>query len=123
MIAVMKRGRRIASSVFIVAALLFSQWAMASYVCAMLVPPAMEAAHSGSPGCPDMGTPNTCEQHCTGLNAATDSGKSPSLPHVTDFIPLRIELVAARLPRVAFEARRDIPPEPPPTVRYSVLRI
>jgi hypothetical protein len=112
-----------ASALFVLVALLFSQWATASHACAMFAVPAAHAAHPAAPGCPDSGTPNTCEQHCGAGHAATDSAKSPSVPHITDFTRLRAGLIAAPLVRIAFEARRDIPPEPPPAIRFSVLRI
>jgi len=119
----MNRVRRAATALFMLAALLFSQWVTASFACAMVMPQVAQAAGGMPPGCPDAGTPNTCEKHCVGDHAATDSGKPASLPHVTDFSPLRIELVAAPPARAAWQARRDIPPEPPPAVRFSVLRI
>jgi len=118
----MKRGRRIACSLFILATLLFSQWATASYVCAMWVQPAMDARELRS-GCHDLGTPNTCEQHCKAGHVATDSGKLPTFPDVTDFTPLRVVLAAETVSRVAPRAWRDVPPDPPPTIRFSVLRI
>jgi len=119
----MQRGRRSASALFILAALLFSQWVTASYACSMPLQQAVQMSGDMATGCDELGTPNTCEQHCYGAHAATDSGTSPSLPHVTDLIPLRVELVAAPRLQVALEARRESPPDPPPAIRFSVLRI
>lgn len=118
------RTHRVLNAALLVVALLFSQWAVAMHACASSVPVTfakVSAPHD--PCCPDPVQPNTCDQHCAFGQSAVD--------HAKPFAPLDVTLGPALeltfVEPVHFHARVDRPPvvapDPPPSIRFSVLRI
>lgn len=118
------RSHRILSAALVVVALLFSQWAVAMHACGMTASSAVHAASEArEPCCPDPVAPNTCVQHCEFGDATVDAAK----PVPTLDVTLGPALEVAFVERVHFHARLDRPlvvaPDPPPSIRFSVLRI
>lgn len=118
------RTHRFLNAALLVVALLFSQWAVAMHACAATAPVAFaKASAPHDPCCPDPIQPNTCDQHCAFGQSAVDHAKS--------FAPLDVTLgpaLAVRLPGHArLQPRVDRPPvvapDPPPSIRFSVLRV
>jgi hypothetical protein len=121
-----RRARRAAVAFLALFALLTSQLALSAHACEMLSSGGA-AIHSQSPSpCPDMPvTSNLCEQHCQFGASAVDQGKPLPALDVTVVSPgLHVDrlFVLARTLRLSL---RDspLPPEPPPALRFSVLRI
>ena len=117
---------RLLHAALLVAALLFSQWAVAMHACAaagMAVPSAHAASNAHAPCCPEPAVPNTCEQHCAFGHAAVDAAK----PHAFADVTLGAALVVPAVEPARFGVRLDRPaavaPDPPPSIRSSVLRI
>jgi len=117
------RKHRFVHAVLLVAALLFSHWAVAMHACGVAVP-VVSAGASGShdPCCPDPVARHACDQHCAFGQSAVD--------HAKPFAPLDVTLgpaLALRVPESGrLQARIDRPvvaPDPPPSIRFSVLRI
>jgi hypothetical protein len=118
------RSRRIVHAAFMVLALLFSQWVVALHACNMSTPPSAQAAHDvAAPCCPDPAVPNACEQHCDFGHSAVDHAKSAATLDVT----LGPALVVRMLEPARLHLRIDRPPavapDPPSSIRFSVLRI
>ncbi|WP_374664009.1 hypothetical protein [Ramlibacter sp.] len=119
---------RLRTSVVVVLALLFSQLALAAYVCptgADTQPTMMEMA----PGEPcrgmaqDEDQPALCHQHCTGAPEATDLVKLPSLG-----LPAVVHVVAWVAPLEAASATLGraplFQPQPPPEPLFlATLRL
>jgi hypothetical protein len=117
-----------------IAAVLFTQLAVAAYACPVLTGPdhnmsARMAAdgHAAMPGCEkaDAGNPNLCLQHCHAGIQSVES--APQLPMPASPAML-LTLVAAAQPVASFGitalsvlAERET--SPPPLIRFRVLRI
>jgi len=117
-----------------IAAVLFTQLAVAAYACPVLMEPdhnmsarKTAAGHAAMPGCEkaDAGNPNLCLHHC---QAGTQSVESaPQLPMLAAS-PMLLTLVEAVQPVAGFGitalsvlAERET--SPPPLIRFRVLRI
>ena len=119
------RSHRIVCAAFLAVALLFSQWAVAMHACGGM--PASPAAHAANdardPCCPDPAAPNTCVQHCDYGHATVDAAK----PVPTLDVTLGPALTVTFAGLAQFNARVDrapvFAPDPPPSIRFSVLRI
>ena len=118
-----RRIRHIFTAFAAILALLMSQLAVSAHVCEM-AGMAVTVTEPAPNGCPDLNTPNLCDQHCQFGQSAVDQGKPlPSLD-VTSGPALHIQqpypfpILAKRSPR-----ETPLPPEPPPAIRFSVLRI
>lgn len=118
------RTRRFVHSLVVIAALLFSQWVVAAHACAMAAPAAAQAsAAAHDPCCPEPAVPNTCEQHCAYGNATLDQPKPVAMLDVTLGPSLAVPMAPAapRLERI--DRAPPVAPDPPPSIRFSVLRI
>lgn len=118
------RSHRIVSAAFVVVALLFSQWAVAMHACGSMTSPSAHAASDArDPCCPDPAPLNTCVEHCGFGHATVDAAK----PVPTLDVTLGPALAVTFVEPACFHARADRPPvvapDPPPAIRFSVLRI
>jgi hypothetical protein len=122
-------ARRFHSIVLVVASLLFSQLALANYVCPSAVEPGqgmMEMA-SGEP-CEGMSSAQDqtviCYQHCTDAPQSFDGMKLPSLsvPVVVQvlLVPLTVDMATQEAAVFADAGQGQPPPEP---VFLSTLRL
>jgi hypothetical protein len=122
-------GRRFGTTVLVVLALLFSQLALASYICppAGGPQPAMLEMADGEPCggmAADPAQPVLCHQHCNGAPQSADAAKVPtvSLPAILHVVVLPVAGDAAE--RHAVLAGDTGPPQPPPEpVFLSTLRL
>lgn len=119
-----RRTRQLSTALVAIFALLMSQLALSAHACEMMASPTSVVADSQSP-CPgSMDTANLCDQHCQFGNSAVDHGKPLPAFDVTLAPALHIDQphVFPALPR---RSLREMPPspEPPPAIRFSVLRI
>ena len=121
--------RRIGITLVVVLSLLFSQLALASYVC-----PAASGDEAAvmemAPGEPCQGMaqadaqPALCYQHCNGAPQASDAVKLPvlSLPAIVHVLVLPLVIDAAEQAHASLADR--VPPQPPPEpVFLSTLRL
>lgn len=120
-----RRLRRMLTAVLAMACLLLSQMAVAAYFCAETSPTAAIAAAQMPSDCEQQADPaNLCQQHCQFGYSAVDAAKPVPTLDVTAASPLLLMQVPAvpssQAPRLH---RRVLPPEPPPAIRFSVLRI
>lgn len=121
-----RRFRRFFMAFLAVFALLGSQLAVSAHFCNVMAGSAshaaMDMAGDGA-GCPEVDTHNLCEQHCSFGNSAVDSKQAPAL----DTAPATPFAYVNRPPVAASPVVRNrypvLPPEPPPAIRFSVLRI
>jgi hypothetical protein len=127
----MNRRHRFLAALFALFALLASQFAVSAYVCEMMASPGMAVqvdrslAAEGPDPCPGMlDSANLCEQHCGYGHSAVDQGKPFPMLDVGMAAALRIDrpYVSDSLLRRSQRAP-VVPPEPPPAIRFSVLRI
>jgi hypothetical protein len=118
------RKHRFVHATLLVVALLFSQWAVAMHACAVAVP-AVSAHATGAhdPCCPDPVAPNTCEQHCAYGAAAVDPAKPAATLDVTLGPALVLRTLEPARALVRIDRPRVAATDPPPSVRFSVLRI
>ena len=131
MFMVRRSARRLATSILVVLSLLFSQLALANYVC----PTADSAERSVTvmemaPGQPcegvasDQDQPALCYQHCTEAPQSLDANKLPnvSLPAVVQvfLVPLVTNTEDQRARAFSGEREAHPPPEP---VFLSTLRL
>jgi hypothetical protein len=116
-----------------IAAVLFTQLAVAAYACPVLTGPnhnmsalVADNTHASMPGCEkaDAGSPNLCLQHCQA--GAQSAQSAPQLPMPAAAMLLTV--VEAVRPVAGFGitalsvlAERET--SPPPLVRFRVLRI
>jgi hypothetical protein len=108
-----------------IAALAFSQLAISAYACPMdMARSAPSAGDSHADDCEMPGNPNLCERHCDYGASSVQSSPSPAIAPQLVPLPWR---VAAFVPlSFSVPAREWIHPiriEPPPLVRFGVLRI
>jgi len=106
-------------------ALLLSQLAVSAHFCALpssIEPVAQVATHAP---CSEMAVPaNLCTQHCQFGSSVVDHGKPFPTLDLTLGSALLVVHPFARLPLAQRPARElPLPPEPPPAIRFSALRI
>ncbi len=116
--------RRIAATVAI-AALAFAQLAVSAHAC-----PSQDSAsaavtkhQTAEEHCAKTATRNLCERHCDYGDSLQSAPPAVTAPDLAP-LPWRVELIAA--PAVERQACRTFAPlrsEPPPLVRFGVLRI
>jgi hypothetical protein len=116
--------RRIAAC-FAIAALAFAQLAISAYACPMnMAGSANHASDSRADDCEMSGGSNLCERHCDYGASSVQSSPVPAIAPQLVALPWR---VAAFVPlSFSTPAREWLPPtriEPPPLVRFGVLRI
>ena len=126
--------KRIVAQVSI-AAVLFTQLAVAAYACPVMTGPAnviaatiVDDTHAGMPGCemPDAGNPNLCLQHCQAGNQSVQTLPHVEVPAFAAFpTPALIEPapLEADPPVVTLAALPLHETSPPPLIRFGVLRI
>lgn len=118
-----RRLRRLATAFVAGIALLFSQLVVSAHACDQLVGVAAMSAMEAN-GCPEMNIVNLCDQHCQFGHSAVDQGKPVASPDITSGPAIHVQqpypspFLAGQAPREA-----PLPPEPPPAIRFSVLRI
>ena len=118
------RTRRLSTALVAMFALLMSQLALSAHACGTMASPASIVADSQVP-CPEsMVTSNLCDQHCQLGSAAFDHGKPLPALDVTLATALRIDQPYL-VPVLSRRSPREMPPppEPPPAIRFSILRI
>ena len=127
------RLQRLGTTVFVVGALLFSQLALASYVCPLegepaSAAPAMEMAPGqpceGMAGVPEQGQPVLCHQHCQNAPQSFDPMHPPvaSLPAVLHVLAVPLNLDAAAVQSAVYAAVGEARPPPDPLF-LSTLRL
>jgi hypothetical protein len=125
-----RASRRFSTAFVVVLSLLFSQLALANYICptgSAGEQPAMMEMAPGEP-CEGMGSdaeqPALCHQHCVNAAQSFDAIKLPtvSLPAVVQVLLVPLALDAAA--QEAFGATSRVRPQPPPEpVFLSTLRL
>ena len=126
----MSRSRRKSVAWLCLSALLFLQLAVAAYACPTLVnadAAALMHSDAAMPSCPGMHdqVPKLCEQHCV-----VDAQSVDTQPHsaiIAPVLPLMTVVIPSDLRHTIAPAfRGDSFPtvvDPPPLVRFGVLRI
>lgn len=110
----------------VVLSLLFSQLALASYVCPGAAVAAATAAMAPGEPCEGMDTvqPVLCHQHAADMSLSFEPVKAatPSLPAIVQVlaVPLLLAALAEPLPRQALPERQHPPPDP---VFLATLRL
>jgi hypothetical protein len=106
------RPPRVVAAIITIFSLLFTQLALASYVCQELgaAKPAM-MAHNGEPmaGCANMDMPtgqaSLCHSHCQAGNQSADTPQAPLVqPFVAAQLSVVLRVVEAAVPLLAMEA-------------------
>lgn len=130
------RGHRLVTTVLVVLALLFSQFAMANYVCAafpesvempamqMAAGEACEFSRVAQGKAVDQEQPLLCHQHCADAPQSFDSVPAPvvSLPAVVHVLVVPALLDAGKAGAMGFAlAARER--SPPPPLFLSTLRL
>jgi hypothetical protein len=118
----MSKRRAWLAPLVVIASLLFSQWAAASQFCLLAAGTSDPAAAEAKAPCPDMPDTSTCVRHCASGLPAIDVAHAPSVPAFVAAPALRLQLADVPTAR-ARDTRAPLPPQPPPTIRFSVLRI
>ena len=116
--------RRI-TALLAIAALAFTQLAVSAYACPKDMPAgAHHAAVVSADDCDMPATANLCERHCDYSASSVQSSPAPVLAPELVALPWRLEPFVA-LPFSTTARERLLPPriEPPPLVRFGVLRI
>jgi hypothetical protein len=116
--------RRLAACLAI-ATLAFAQLAVSAYACPTRHHDEAAAAHDAATDhCTKVATTNLCERHCEYGNSSLQSTPPAAIAPDLAPLPWRVELVAApALERVACKSLSPQRTEPPPLVRFGVLRI
>lgn len=118
------RSHRVVCTVFVVIALLFSQWAVAMHACGMLTGASAHAAGDArDPCCPEPVAPNTCAQHCDFGHATVDAAKPVPTLDVTLGPALAVAFAEPAHSRLRVDRPPVVAPDPPASIRFSVLRI
>ena len=117
-------ARRIAAC-FTIAALAFAQMAVSAYACPKDMTEGVQ--HAGVEAANDCGmpaAPSLCERHCDYNASAVQSSPAPLIAADLVALPWRVEPFVA-LPFSTSVRERLLPAriEPPPLVRFGVLRI
>jgi hypothetical protein len=121
-----RRARRLVVALVALLALLTSQLALSAHICEMLSSSSAAVHSQSSTPCPDMpATSNLCDQHCQFGASAVDQAKPVPALDVTALSPgLHVNEPFVLFPGPRFSYRDSpLPPEPPPAIRFSVLRI
>lgn len=121
----MHRRLRRFSAFIAIFAMLAAQLALSAHACGMMQM-SFAQAHAAMPADCDqpMPSPNLCVQHCAYGESAVDAAKPLPAIDVTAGPALQVhEPVAAKLHRPLAQRQPPLPPEPPPAIRFSVLRI
>jgi len=120
-----RRVRRVSISLVAMLALLLSQVAVSAHFCAMSSPaePLAQVAVDGP--CPEMAiAANLCAQHCQFGHSVVDQGKPLPTLDLTLGSGLLVVSPFARVALAQRPAREPpLPPEAPPAIRFSALRI
>ena len=124
-----RSARRFSTAILVVLSLLFSQLALANYVCptGMAGEQAMMEMAPGEP-CEGMASdqdqPVLCLQHCTNAPQSFDAVKLPtvSLPAVVQVLVVPLAIDAAAQEAQAYAGQGDAQPPPEP-VFLSTLRL
>lgn len=116
--------RRIAAC-FAIATLAFAQVAVSAYACPKDMPDGVHQASVASANDCDMpATPNLCERHCDYSASSVQWSPAPAITAELVAMPWRVEpFVALPFTPTARERLLPIRIEPPPLVRFGVLRI
>ena len=118
------RTRRLSTALVAIFALLMSQLALSAHACGTMASSTSVVAESQGP-CPgSMDTSNLCDQHCQFGDSVMEHGKPLPALDVTLMTALRIDQPYL-VPVLSRRSLREMPPppEPPPAIRFSVLRI
>lgn len=127
------RHFRLAAALYALVSLLFMQFAGAAHACSVMEGKADRIAHvaaaveSADNGCqiPDQEPANLCKSHCERGAQSVDTGAQPSVQ--APVLPLLVSLAIPDPHRAALNPRADAffisIPEPPPALRFCVLRI
>jgi hypothetical protein len=120
-----RRLRRISTALIAMLALLMSQLAVATHVCAIMGASPAAAEAKMAPDCADpVKNLNACERHCSFGSSAVDLAKPVPAPDLMSGPVLRVgrpfvpSSAAARWLRAT-----PLPPQPPPAILFSVLLI
>jgi hypothetical protein len=114
--------RRIASAIAIFA-LAFAQLAVSAYACPMDMPAgAHQTAETGESGCDMPGTPNLCERHCDYGASSVQASPAPAIAPAPVAAPWSEPFISQPFTR-AHAWLQPARIEPPPLVRFGVLRI
>ncbi|CAM3639809.1 hypothetical protein [Roseateles saccharophilus] len=121
-----RRLHRLGTTLFVLLSLLFSQLALASYVCPQQADPAAMAAMAGMP-CDDMDAqqPALCHQHAADPGKTFETAKLPtvSLPALIQMLALPlVRDDGAAAPAVVPAAQAELRPPPDPLF-LSTLRL
>ena len=126
----MSRNRRKNVAWLCLTALLFLQIAVAAYACPTLVNDggaALAHADAAMPSCPGMDdqVPKLCEQHCVVDAQSVDTQPhstvtAPVVPLMTVLVPSDLRLTIG--PAIRGDSFSTVV-DPPPLVRFGVLRI
>lgn len=124
-----RASRRVGIAFLVILSLLFSQLALANYVCPVAAA-GEQAVMEMAPGQPcegmavDAGQPVLCHQHCADAPQSFDAVKlpSPSLPAVIQVLVVPVALDGAEHELRASADVRDAHP-PPGSVFLSTLRL
>ncbi|MEP6719800.1 MAG: hypothetical protein ABJA77_00015 [Variovorax sp.] len=124
-----RRFHRLTTALFVVLSLLFSQLALASYVCPGQSDSAAMAQMmaSGEP-CEsmDQAQPALCHEHCAGTAQSFEAVKvpTPSLPMVVQVLPLPLVLVLDVAEAAAAPLSNTLEARPPPDPLFlATLRL
>jgi hypothetical protein len=118
-------ARRTATAFLAAISLLVSQWVVAMNACAWMdgaPTPQASTVHQAAGHCPEHSPAPSCERHCNAGDVAPDCAKTLPVFDVTHAPPMRIALPAPR-GQYARMHPRQLPPDPPASIRFSVLRI
>ena len=117
-----------------IAAVLFTQLAVAAYACPVLTGPDRNmsarmaaAGHASMPGCEkaDAGSPNLCLQHCQAGTQSVESAPQLPMPAASTLLLTIVEAVqpVAGFGITALSVLAERETSPPPLIRFRVLRI
>jgi hypothetical protein len=120
--------QRCATSVLVVFALLFSQLALAGYLCPGMAAPAPMAAMAEGVPCDGMDqvAPVLCHQHATDASQSFEMAKvaTPTLPIVVHVLVIPLLLEPASAASLPFQGRPEAQPPPDPVfLRTLRLRV
>lgn len=118
-----RRIRRLSTAFVAMLVLLMSQLAVAAHVCSMAGSHVQMSAMDAD-DCSGPAGANMCDQHCQFGHAAVDPAKPVPALDVTTGPSLNIQHTFP-VPGLALRSPRETPPppQPPPAIRFSVLRI
>ena len=128
----LSRSSRFVAALITLFSLLFTQLAVAAYVCPSLSPPAVSTAiadHSAMTGCTGMDErqPGLCKAHC---DVGRQSLDTPAAPHVAPFVAAALACVlpGAILAEPVHAAQAGATPlrqatSPPIAIRHCCFRI